>query len=516
MSASQSEPCSMPQTANPFRVNNGKDRGGNETVKPLQCNSPWFTSFRAQALTVWPFEPKMQKGSPKPGQGITVKRSISTQPQLKTSFNRQDCGSCSSIASCPVFLAWQSDPEEDPFPHCSPSLSSPTLQGSLSNLHGPGPILSQKESAVSLKNSVSSLENSLHHLKGSLSNLKKYPSSSSALKSLKHSLSSVAPSSHSSSISLRSSSSSVQSRSSNEDDSWDTNSWSSGATCLLRSSIKQHSEEVFRVRASSGSRPKSASDSEADHQNLDRQRSERKSESQKPSEKRSMERKINEESQNSSHFSTAVSAHFEEKIEAKLKFSQFLNEVTCRVLDPESLQAFSKTHQKEASVPILPSSLANVFHSSPLSSQQSRLNSSSHVDLNGDPPPSCWEPKKSNTVPPVTQWKKCVPSCKGVDTAETPRKTNKETLFMDQQRKNDKSVEREDELKSTEARNRRKECQEEQERERRTLLVCPSLSQTNLVGRKEPKVNSIKEESIKRTAYCSSFLPVNSNLVSTI
>lgn len=463
------------------------------------------------------FGPKMQKGSPKPGQGITVKGSISTQPQLKTSFNRQDRGSCSSIASCPVFLAWQSDSEEDPLPHCSPSLSSPALQGSFSNLHVPGPVLCHKESAVSLKSSVSSLENSLRHLKGSLSNPKRFPSSSSPLKSPKHSLCSVATSSHSSSTSFRSSSSSLQSRSSNENDSWDTNSWSSGATCLLRSSIKQHSEEVFRVRASSGSRPKSASDSEAGHQNLDWQRSERKSESQKPSEKGLMECNVNVESQNSSHFSTDVSAHFEEKIEAKLKFSQFLNEVTCRVLDPESLQAFGKTRQKEASAPFLPSSVANFSHSSPLSSQQSTLNSSSHLGLNGDPRPTCWEPKKSNTVPPVTQWKKCVPSCKSVYTAGTPRKANKETLFLDQQRKNGKNIQREDALNSTEARNRMKECEKEQEKERRTLLVCPNPSQTNLVGRKQPKLVSIKEKSILRTPYCSSLSrPVNSNLVSTI
>lgn len=450
------------------------------------------------------FEPKMQKGSSKPGQGLTVKGSISTKPQLKASFNRQDRGSCSSIASCPVFLAWQSDPEEDPLPHCSSSLSSPALQGSLNNLHGPGPILSHKESAVSLKSSVSSLESSLHHLKGSLSNLKRFPSSS-ALKSPKHSLCSVDNSSRSSSISFRSSSSSLQSRSSNEDDSWDTNSWSSGATCLLRSSIKQHSEEVFRVRASSGSRPKSASESEAGHQNLDRQHSERKSESQKPSEEGSMECKVNVESQNPSHYSTAASAHFEEKIEVKLKFSQFLNEVTCRVLDPGSLQAFGATRQKEASMPIVPSSLANFSHSSPMSSQQSTLNSV-----------GCWETEKNNTVLPVSQWKKCIPSCTVLDTTVTPRTAHKETLFVEQQRKKD-SVQREDELNPTEARNRKKERHRERDRERRTLLVCPNLPQTNFVGRKQPRVVSIKEDSILTTPYCSSLSrPVNSNLVSTI
>lgn len=453
------------------------------------------------------FRPKMQKGSSKPGQGITVNGSISTQPQLKTSFNRQDRGSCSSIASCPVFLAWQSDPEEDPLPYCSSSISSPTLQGSLTNLHGPGSILSHKESAVNLKSSVSGLQNSLHHLKGSLSNLKGFPSSP-ALKSPKLSLCSATTSFHSSSSSFRSSSSSLQSGSSSEDDSWDTNSWNSGATCLLRSSIKQHSEEVFRVRASSGSRPKPASDSEAGHQNLDLQHSESQSESQKTSRKGPMECKVNMQSQNSRHYST--SEHFEEKIEAKLKFSQFLNEVTCRVLDPESLHAFGLVCQTEASVPILPSSLANFSHSSPLSSQQSTLG------LNGDPLPSCWQSKKSNSVPLVTQWKKRIPSCKVLDPTESPKRAQKETLFMGQQRKKD-SVQREDELNSTEARVKKKEHQIEQNTERRTMLVCPNLSQTNFVGKKQPRAVSIKEDSILRTSYCSSLpRPVNSNVVSTI
>lgn len=453
------------------------------------------------------FKPKMQKGSSKPGQGITVNGSISTQPQLKTSFNRQDRGSCSSIASCPVFLAWQSDPEEDSLPYCSSSLSSPTLQGSLTNLHGPGSILSYKESAVNLKSSVSNLQDSLQNLKGSLANLKRLPSSS-ALKSPKLSSCTATTSFHSSSSNFRSSSSSLQSGSSSEDDSWDTNSWSSGATCLLRSSIKQHSEEVFRVRASSGSRPKPASDLEAGHQNLDLQHSETKSESQKTSGKGPMECKANVQSQNSRHCST--SAHLEEKIEAKLKFSQFLNEVTCRVLDPESLHAFGLVSQKEASVPILPLSLANISHSSSLSSQQSTLG------LNGDSLPSCWQSKKNNSVPLVIHWKKRIPSCKVLDPTETPKRAQKETLFMEQQSKKD-SVQRENELNSTEARKKKKEHQIEQNRERRTLLVCPNISQANVVGRKQPRAVSIKEDSIPRTPYCSS-LPrtVNSNVVSTI
>lgn len=460
------------------------------------------------------FETKMQKGSSKSRQGITVNGPISTQPQVKTSFNRQDRGSCSSIASCPVFFAWQSDPEEDPLSQCSSSLSSPTLQGSIANLHGPGSILSHKESAVSQKSSVSNPQNSLQYLTGSLpANLKRF-SSSPVLKSPKHSSCSAATGFYSSSTSFRSSSSSLQSRSSSQDDSWDTNSWSSGATCLLRSSIKQHSEEVFRVRASSGSWPKPASDSESGHQDLDRQRSERKSDSQKSSEKAPIESKVSLQSQSSSQYSTAVSAQFERKIEAKLKFSQFLNEVTCRVLDPKSLQAYGVS-QKEASVPILPSSLAKFTHFSPLNSQQS-THSSSHSGLNRNPLSSCWESKKSNTVPPVTQWKKCIPTCKVLDPAQTSDRGNEKTILKEQQRKKD-GVQIEDKLNSTETRNRKKEQQREQDRERRTLLACPNLSQTNSAGRKHPRVVSIKTNSILTTPNCLS-LPrtVDSNLVSTI
>ncbi len=108
-------------------------------------------------------------------------------------------------------------------------------------------------------------------------------------------------------------------RSSSEDDSWDTNSWSSGVTCLLRSSIKQHSEEVFQVRAASSSRPEGTSDSETGYQNSDScQGSVMGSESQDGAEHRD-----SSSSQGTSAAST-VPSDLEHKIEEKLRFLIFL------------------------------------------------------------------------------------------------------------------------------------------------------------------------------------------------
>ncbi|TSO67451.1 Brain-enriched guanylate kinase-associated protein [Bagarius yarrelli] len=384
----------------------------------------------------------------------------------------------------------KSEPKKDSVSFSLSNSSSPTAQESITNLHGPGSTCNRKESTISRKNPASSLQNSLHHLKGSSPNLKRFtPSSSSALKSPKHGLRSSATSFHSSSTSFKSSSSSLQSGNLSEDDSWGTNSWSSGATCLLRSSIKQHSEEVFRVRASSGSRPEPATDSESGHKSLDRQPGDRKSESQKTSEKGPMENNFSVHNQSSSHHNTSAFAHIKEKIEAKIKFSQFLNEVTSRVMDPESLQTF----QKET-VPIQSSS-----HSTSSSQQPTR--SSFHSGFYGDSLPSCWESKKSNTVPPLTQVKKCTPSWKVLDTTVNPKKAHEKIIFMEKQR-------RQDNVQTTE--DRKKEQQREQTRERRPILVCPNRSQTNHLGKNNPRVVAIKtDSSVRKPDYSS--LPKNSN-----
>ncbi|KAL1257329.1 hypothetical protein QQF64_010573 [Cirrhinus molitorella] len=319
----------------------------------------------------------MQNGSSKTGRGVTVNGTVSTpkrQPRPKTASSRQERGSCSSTSSCPVFC----DLDEEPQPRCPSSLSSPSL-------HRPG-------SSSNLKGSVSSLHGSLSSLKGSVSSLKSFSTSSTLQSS-------------SSSPSLRSSSSSQRSGSSSENDSWDTNSWSSGATCLLRSTIKQHSEEVFRVRAGSASRPEGTSDSETGYQNS-------VSESQEGAEQVAAGRRDSSSSQGTSAASTA-SSDLEQKIEEKLKFSQFLDEVTCRVLDPECLQAFgASVRQKEAPV------------TCPQTSSLQCLNSAPWFGPSWD---SACDSRESN----MYKWAKCMPSCKILDAGETLRRTQEELPFRE-------------------------------------------------------------------------------------
>ncbi|KAA0711592.1 Brain-enriched guanylate kinase-associated protein [Triplophysa tibetana] len=299
---------------------------------------------------------KMQNGSSKTGRGVTV-NGTNKQQKAKITSTRQERGSCSSTASCPVFSGRQND--EGLPPRSPSSLSSPML-------HGSG-------SVSSLRGSVSSLQGSSQTVKGSVSSLK---------------------SSQSSNVSLHSASSS-------EDDSWDTNSWSSGATCLLRSSIRQHSEEVFRVRASSESRLDGTSDSENVYQYSDScKESAVGSESLEGAERGAVSRTDSEHSLTSSHGTSAastVSADFEEKIEAKLKFSQFLDEVTCRVLDPECLQAFGAVRQRESLV----------------DRPQTSVTSGADSPQFRDP------------------WDNFTPSCKILDSGDTLRRKQEELPFMD-------------------------------------------------------------------------------------
>ncbi|XP_017569325.2 brain-enriched guanylate kinase-associated protein [Pygocentrus nattereri] len=471
----------------------------------------------------------MQNGSSKTVRGVTVNGSVSTlqrQQRPKTALNRQNRGSCSSTASCPVFSARRRDPGEDPPPRCPSSLSSPTLQSSLPKQHGSGSIPSHKNSTLSLKSSISSLQGSLPSLQGSVSNLKSFPTSSE-LQSSNQSLRSSTTSFCSSSTSFRSSSSSLLSGTSSEDDSWDTNSWSSGATCLLRSSIKQHSEEVFRVRANSVSRPESASDSEAGYQNLDCcQSSERQPESQQTAEKVPLGRRDSLQSQISSHCSTVsstASAAIEEKIEAKLKFSQFLDEVTCRVLDPECLQAFGAVRQKDAHVPSPQSSLVNCSHTSSTSCQHS-VHANSWFDSAGDPLPTSRNSRKCNMAAPMYQWNKCMPTCKILDSSEALRRAHEEKTFMEPSKRtyletDIDSVRREDELDSAEATERnkgKKDHSRERERERRTLLVSPNRSQRNSDAKKCPSAVSNSSEGSPKMSYRSTSLPrpISSNLAS--
>ncbi|KAF4101800.1 hypothetical protein G5714_016600 [Onychostoma macrolepis] len=412
--------------------------GALKLSKSGQPSSSW-SSFLHTAIT----EAKMQNGSSKTGRGVTVNGTVSTlkrQPRLKTASGRQEHGSCSSTASCPVFSGCQSDLDEEPQTRCPFSLSSPTL-------HKPG-------STSNLKCSISSLQGSLSSLKGSVTSLKSFPTSSTL---------------RSSSPSLRSSSPSL--RSSSEDDSWDTNSWSSGATCLLRSSIKQHSEEVFRVRAGSASRPEGTSDSETGYQNSDScQGSVMGSESQEGAEQVDAEHRDSSSSQGTSAASTA-SSDLEQKIEEKLKFSQFLDEVSCRVLKPECLQAFgAPIRQKEPQTSSLPC-------------------------LNPTPVSSPWfgssgcDSRDSN----LYKWAKCMPSCKILDASETLRRTQEEMEMLGRTylETDIDRVRREDEVISTLSR----------DVEKRTLQLCGESS------RRCPSPVSKWSDGAPRPPYRTTSLP---------
>lgn len=352
-----------------------------------------------------PPSPKMPNGSVRAGTTVTANgnSTLSRQPRSKTANSRQERGSCSSTSSCPVFSEGRSDPEDDPLPHSPSSLSSPSLQrtflSSLPNLRGYSPCLQ---------------------------------SSTSSLRS-------CSPSPHSAS-------------SSEDDSSWDTNSWSSGATCLLRSSIKKHSEEVFQARLGSGSLEETFAGSEASNLNRDGiEGSCTRSECQEGAEW-AMGRRTSLQSLSSSQGLAATSNQLDQKIEDKLKFSQFLDEVTCRVLAPGSLEVFGVLRQKD------PASLWD----------ESACTYTS-------------EPRRSSVVDSVYQWTKSLPSCKILDANNTMRKSKEEQGSQEPGtgraylETDIDSVRMEDEEQSNSLQETKEESLKERERgmERRAMRITP-------------------------------------------
>lgn len=123
------------------------------------------------------------------------------------------------------------------------------------------------------------------------------------------------------------------------------NSWSSGVTCLLHSSIRKQSQEAFQTRRREERRwpacpsrwshgrahPQAGQGGGSNHNKL-----------------HTWPEKVGEcQGRGSAQTHTSTESIklqwlLEEKIEAKVKFSQFLDEVTSNVLDPNSLQAFGK------------------------------------------------------------------------------------------------------------------------------------------------------------------------------
>ncbi|XP_031177901.2 brain-enriched guanylate kinase-associated protein [Sander lucioperca] len=133
-------------------------------------------------------------------------------------------------------------------------------------------------------------------------------------------------------------------------------SWSSGVTCLLHSFIKKQSQEAFQTRQREERRwgklaecpsrgphgrahPQAEQDGGSDHNKF-----------RAWPERGGLCQGRGSAQTHTSAKSVQLQCLLEQKLKAKVKFSQFLNEVTSNVLDPNSLQVFGK--------PVFPSSFS--------------------------------------------------------------------------------------------------------------------------------------------------------------
>lgn len=364
----------------------------------------------------------VQKGLPESvqirGRKAIYMATLRRQRSRATS-TRQDRGSCSSTASCPVFSGPCSDHEEEPQLRRQ---SSPLLKGSFSSLQGS--VSCMQGSLSSLDEPLSNFPNSLPNLRGSVSRIKRR-----SLGSLDNSITN--PIERSKSPSLQSGNGS----SSDDDGSWDTNSWSSVATCLLRTPIKQDSNE----QSCNTNQVSSAAEGEDEiiYQNLIISRPPAKSESKRDHDHENTcttQRKDAGLQNMSSSCKNASSVLFHqcgEKSEDRRKFSQFLNEVTCRVLKSNGgplQQPFILRHSDLTPPPPPPTPSRTPLHSA----------------LTNPPPPSTsttnlwYSPTSSNLQPikecdskditsSIHQWSKTLPSCRIIEPREVLRKVKEET-----------------------------------------------------------------------------------------
>ncbi|KAJ8394220.1 hypothetical protein AAFF_G00048030 [Aldrovandia affinis] len=306
--------------------------------------------------------PGMPNGSARTGRGATPPTAAAAATLPRQTRPRTGRDSRASTSSCPAFSERpRSDPEEEeeggdrsspPPRRCPSSLSSPSLRGSLSSLQSAAPSLASSSPSPSPSPS---------------------PSASSSLPSAS---------------------------SSEDDSSWDTNSWSSGATCLLRSTIKRNSEEAFQARLGPGGRTEPTSVPETGRTNGDSVAGAcARSHGQQGAASEGW--RDSAQSLSSSQGATpavaaVASGPLEQTIEAKLKFSQFLDEVTCRVLAPGSLQAFGALRPSEPPAP-----------------------------WDGGGPSSCssaiGEAGRGGVADSVYRWSRCLPSCKVLDGGEAAR-----------------------------------------------------------------------------------------------
>ncbi|CAL9686556.1 unnamed protein product [Knipowitschia caucasica] len=337
------------------------------------------------------------------------------KPKPKSAASRQDRNSCSSTASCPVFSGSYSDQEEDPPLRRQ---SSPILKGSVTSLHTlisktpKNSLSSLQGSGSSLQGSLPSLQNAIHSFQGSL------PSLRGAISRLKRrSLGSMDNGSSVSSVGSVSdgrASPSIKSgngSSSDDDASWDTNSWSSGATCLLRTPAKKYVETTKGCDEKECSHESSKVEPEVIYQNLIFPQPVSKSDI-KVNTTKTVPVLPRKETQSS--FKKPPPLPRNNKTEDKRKFSQFLNEVTGRVLktnetSPQPMAIFR--HRYPSPPPPPPSTPC----------QQSPTPGTS-TWYNGSNLQTIRERASKDTKAPIQQWSKTLPSCKVLEPGDVIRK----------------------------------------------------------------------------------------------
>lgn len=385
-----------------------------------------------------------QKGSQKFLQSLETKvmdmATLRRQSRPRTALTRQDRGSCSSTSSCPIFSGPYSDREDV---RSMRRMSSPVFKGSFSSLQG-SKTPSSNGSCSSLQGSVPCLQGSLPSLQGSLSSCKSsLPNLRRSVSQVKRrSLGSLENSSHHSNEWSTSVQSGNGSSSDDDDGSWDTNSWSSGATCLLRTPIKQDSSEAPGGSTGRSCPPVQAAspartENDIIYQNIVFSRP---ADCKRDSIPRTVMTQRDTGTLNMSSFclgknASTVSAHDEEeKAEDRRKFSQFLNEVTGRVLKsngkppqqpsnlrhlPQPTPPSTPSHQPLLSAPTnSPPQFTSATNSwySPTSSNLQTIREYDSKDITSS----------------IQQWSKMLPSCKVLEPEDILKKVKEESLCYPQ------------------------------------------------------------------------------------
>lgn len=357
---------------------------------------------------------------------------LQRKPKAKMALTRQDRGSCSSTSSCPVFSGPYSDHEDHPPLRRQ---SSPVLKDSLSNLHcntrqsSKGSLLSLQETGSRRQESLSSFQESPSNFQISLPNLRQ-----SALQIRRRSLSGLENSSQSpSEWSVGVQSGNGSSSDDDDDGSWDTNSWSSGATCLLRTPIRTEDKETSddpSGKTSNDHQTSSTAGSEDEiiYQNLVFSHPAVQDESSnnfaikvcKDEGKPSMTLPRLGKS-----LSSVFGGQKDERAEEMRKFSQFLNEVTCRVLNFERgpTQQLSTFGHSYMSPPPPPPSTPSypLIHSTPKNPLSTSVSSLWYSPTSSNLQ-TIKECNSKDIVSSIQQWSKTLPSCKILEPEEVLRK----------------------------------------------------------------------------------------------